>query len=353
MNHSETVIKERRRKRLQIVLAIGIAGSLITVCGVAFLNNRFSRPAGTGVSNGRLADCPDSPNCVTSFDAEASRAMQPFQFNGTPDLAWRHLLDVVSTMQRCDVVLYDKLIGDGIMSLVRRDAERIFVGKQASNHAMRQEEIQNLGDQRLGGLGVGRLGRAQDLRPEGDALDQREELARCHETGIPFLVIHPGSYRDSSLEQGIARIAEAINRTYAEHPEYTVITLLENTAGQGNTIGRTFEELAQIGATEAEARARHGDRLSVARFDLAHVDRAIADHLAQRARLLDAAFDKALPAEPRVHRHHADQINHVEQFGHGLCRGAGLERTDRRRTSHPDSGRPADGQRGLRDSSRA
>jgi deoxyribonuclease-4 len=73
-----------------------------------------------------------------------------------------------------------------------------------------------------------------------------EELARCHEVAIPYLVIHPGSYRDSSLEQGIARIADAINRTYAEHPEYTVITLLENTAGQGNTIGRTFEELAQI-----------------------------------------------------------------------------------------------------------
>lgn len=105
MNHSETVIKEHRRKRLQMVLAIGIAGPLITVCGVAFLNKRFSRPPETRVSNGRLADCPDSPNCVSSVDAEASHAMQPFQFTGTPDLAWRHLLEVVSTMQRCHVVV--------------------------------------------------------------------------------------------------------------------------------------------------------------------------------------------------------------------------------------------------------
>jgi deoxyribonuclease-4 len=73
-----------------------------------------------------------------------------------------------------------------------------------------------------------------------------EELARCHEAGIPYLVLHPGSHKGSGLERGIARIAEGINRAYAEHHEYAAITLLENTAGQGDTIGRTFEELAQI-----------------------------------------------------------------------------------------------------------
>lgn len=73
-----------------------------------------------------------------------------------------------------------------------------------------------------------------------------EELARCHEADIPYLVLHPGSHRGSGLEAGIARIAESINRAYASHPEYTVVTLLENTAGLGDTIGRTFEELAEI-----------------------------------------------------------------------------------------------------------
>jgi deoxyribonuclease-4 len=68
-----------------------------------------------------------------------------------------------------------------------------------------------------------------------------EELARCHEAGIPYLVLHPGSHRGSGLDQGIARIAEHINRAYDTHPEYTVVTLLENTAGLGSTIGRTFE----------------------------------------------------------------------------------------------------------------
>jgi deoxyribonuclease-4 len=103
----------------------------------------------------------------------------------------------------------------------------------------------------------------------------REELARCHEAGIPYLVLHPGSHKGKGLEQGIARIARNIREAYAEHPEYTVVTLLENTAGQGDTIGRTFEELAQI---EALCRESSADKLHPADacphigycFDTAH-----------------------------------------------------------------------------------
>jgi deoxyribonuclease-4 len=81
-----------------------------------------------------------------------------------------------------------------------------------------------------------------------------EELERCFQAGIPYLVMHPGSHKDTGLEQGIARIAEGINRAYAAHPEFVpsdrggVMCLLENTAGQGATIGRSFMELAQITA---------------------------------------------------------------------------------------------------------
>ncbi len=91
-----------------------------------------------------------------------------------------------------------------------------------------------------------------------------EELARCHEAGIPYLVLHPGSHKGEGLEEGIARIARTINAAYDAHPEYEVMTLLENTAGQGNVIGRTFEELAQI-ADQIEDPARVGYC-----FDTAH-----------------------------------------------------------------------------------
>lgn len=60
---------------------------------------------------------------------------------GDPDLLTFRALRL---MQRADVVLYDRLIGDDILALVRRDATRIYVGKAPSNHTMSQEEISAL-----------------------------------------------------------------------------------------------------------------------------------------------------------------------------------------------------------------
>jgi len=57
---------------------------------------------------------------------------------GDPDLLTFRALRL---MQQADVVLYDRLIGDGILNLVRRDAERLYVGKMAEDHTLHQEDI--------------------------------------------------------------------------------------------------------------------------------------------------------------------------------------------------------------------
>ena len=57
---------------------------------------------------------------------------------GDPELL---TLKALRVMQEADVVLYDNLVGDGILEMIRRDAERLYVGKKRADHSMPQEEI--------------------------------------------------------------------------------------------------------------------------------------------------------------------------------------------------------------------
>jgi uroporphyrin-III C-methyltransferase/precorrin-2 dehydrogenase/sirohydrochlorin ferrochelatase len=60
---------------------------------------------------------------------------------GNPDLLTFRALHL---MQQADVVLYDRLVAAPLLEWVRRDAERIFVGKTRDNHSLSQEEINAL-----------------------------------------------------------------------------------------------------------------------------------------------------------------------------------------------------------------
>lgn len=60
---------------------------------------------------------------------------------GNPDLLTFRALRL---MQKADVVLYDNLVSADVLNLVRREAERIYVGKKASNHILPQAEINQL-----------------------------------------------------------------------------------------------------------------------------------------------------------------------------------------------------------------
>ncbi len=80
-------------------------------------------------------------------------------------------------------------------------------------------------------------------RSQGAFLD---ELERCDALGVPVLVTHPGSHVGSGIDAGVRRVAEAINRIHDLRPDGPAMTLLETTAGQGNSLGRSFEELQAI-----------------------------------------------------------------------------------------------------------
>ena len=74
----------------------------------------------------------------------------------------------------------------------------------------------------------------------------RGELERAAAIGAEYLVLHPGSYRGRSVEDGIADFVAALGDAAAGFHSRGLTVLLENTAGAGSHLGSRFEELAAI-----------------------------------------------------------------------------------------------------------
>ena len=73
-----------------------------------------------------------------------------------------------------------------------------------------------------------------------------DEMIRCHQLNIPWLVMHPGSHLKSGEARGIRQIGEAVRVALLEQEDTGVGILLETTAGQGTQIGYRFEHLRDI-----------------------------------------------------------------------------------------------------------
>jgi deoxyribonuclease IV len=82
--------------------------------------------------------------------------------------------------------------------------------------------------------------RAQSIAALGEEVDRAEAL------GLLGVVLHPGARMAAPAEQAIALISSALAEVLKARPRGTTMILLEHTAGQGTTMGSTFEEIAAM-----------------------------------------------------------------------------------------------------------
>jgi deoxyribonuclease-4 len=139
-----------------------------------------------------------------------------------------------------------------------------------------------------------------------------DELGRCERLGIPALIFHPGSHEQEA--EGIRLVGEAMTRALATAPGKARL-LVENTAGQGTSLGWRFEQLAALrAAVPAKARRRVGFCIDTCHLFSAGYDLSTEDGYARTFEELDRTLglghvhafhlnDSKKPKGCRVDRH--------------------------------------------------
>ena len=73
------------RKRHMLWAVIGVIGILLPVAGLIFLSLSAKRPSTLGITDGRLAACPDTPNCVSSQSVTKGQHAESFSLTAQQD----------------------------------------------------------------------------------------------------------------------------------------------------------------------------------------------------------------------------------------------------------------------------
>jgi deoxyribonuclease-4 len=113
-----------------------------------------------------------------------------------------------------------------------------------------------------------------------------DEAQRAEALGLDYLVIHPGSAKGAPEADCLGRIAESLDELHFRTPGYRVQVLLENTAGQGTSVGHRLEQLADV-IRRVEERRRLGVCIDTCHLFAAGYDLRTAESYEKTMRALE------------------------------------------------------------------
>ena len=116
-----------------------------------------------------------------------------------------------------------------------------------------------------------------------------EELRRCEVLGIPYIIMHPGAHVGEGVEEGLLRFVRNLDHAIERAAPRSTLVLIETTAGQGSTLGSSFEEINFMMQT-----SKFGEAMGVC-YDTCHTFTAGYDIRDERAYTLTMSkFDASI-----------------------------------------------------------
>jgi len=139
------------------------------------------------------------------------------------------------------------------------------------------------------------------------------EIKRCSLLGIRYLIFHPGAHTTLERSSALRLVSESLNHCLSVTADSDVVLLVETTAGQGTTVGSTFEEIAAI-ISEVKDKNRIGVCLDTCHIFAAGYDIRTSDAYRETMKQFDHTVglknlfaihfnDAKKPLNSRVDRH--------------------------------------------------
>jgi uncharacterized protein (DUF1499 family) len=153
---------------------VSMSGNLLLCLVVIIVGCSASRSSQIGVTGGRLAPCPDSPNCVSSQSEDKRHAIEPFRYEGAAEAAMQGLIDVIQGMKRARIkTTQERYIHAEFTSFLFRFVDDVEFLLDEGTKTIHVRSASRVG---YSDLGVNRK-RVEVIRSRFDALLREERLS--------------------------------------------------------------------------------------------------------------------------------------------------------------------------------